>query len=176
MRPVAAATACAAFAFAAMPALAQDATVEIHAVSVDGVGEPIGTVQLSDGDAGLTLAVDVRRLEPEQHGFHLHEDGSCEPAANAEGVVAAAQAAGDHYDPEDTEVHAGPEGDGHKGDLPRLEVGSDGTATTELMAPHLTVAEAHGRSLVIHAGGDNYSDQPEPNGGGGARVACGVVQ
>ncbi len=26
------------------------------------------------------------------------------------------------------------------------------------------------------AGGDNYSDDPKPNGGGGARIACGMVQ
>jgi len=29
---------------------------------------------------------------------------------------------------------------------------------------------------MIHAGGDNYADQPAPLGGGGARVACGVIK
>jgi putative ABC transport system substrate-binding protein len=29
---------------------------------------------------------------------------------------------------------------------------------------------------AIHAGGDNYSDQPAPLGGGGARIACGVAK
>ena len=33
-----------------------------------------------------------------------------------------------------------------------------------------------GRALMIHANGDNYSDIPKKLGGGGARVACGVVQ
>lgn len=28
---------------------------------------------------------------------------------------------------------------------------------------------------MVHEGGDNYSDDPKPLGGGGARVACGVV-
>jgi superoxide dismutase, Cu-Zn family len=28
---------------------------------------------------------------------------------------------------------------------------------------------------MIHAGGDNYADQPQPLGGGGARIACGVI-
>ena len=28
----------------------------------------------------------------------------------------------------------------------------------------------------VHAGGDNYSDQPAPLGGGGARIACGVIK
>jgi Cu-Zn family superoxide dismutase len=42
--------------------------------------------------------------------------------------------------------------------------------------PHLTVADVKGRSIMIHGGGDNYSDQPAPLGGGGARIACGVVR
>ena len=28
---------------------------------------------------------------------------------------------------------------------------------------------------MIHSGGDNYSDAPEKNGGGGERIACGVM-
>jgi len=32
-----------------------------------------------------------------------------------------------------------------------------------------------GRAFVIHEGGDNFSDQPKPLGGGGARIACGVL-
>jgi Cu/Zn superoxide dismutase len=43
-------------------------------------------------------------------------------------------------------------------------------------APHLTVAEIRGRSIMVHTGGDNYSDTPAPLGGGGARIACGVIK
>ena len=32
-----------------------------------------------------------------------------------------------------------------------------------------------GRTIMIHEGGDNYSDSPQPLGGGGARIACGVI-
>jgi hypothetical protein len=28
---------------------------------------------------------------------------------------------------------------------------------------------------MIHEGGDNYADAPKPLGGGGARIACGVI-
>jgi superoxide dismutase, Cu-Zn family len=164
------------FGLAVAPALAEEATAEMHAVSAEGIGESIGTVQLSDGADGLTLTVDVQGLAPGEHGFHLHESGSCEPAANQEGQMAAAGGAGGHFDPESTGAHAGPEGEGHKGDLPVMEVGSDGMAMEELTAPRLTVADARGKALMIHAGGDNYSDQPKPLGGGGGRVACGVVQ
>jgi superoxide dismutase, Cu-Zn family len=158
------------------PGAAEEASAEIHEVSSEGIGAPVGTAQLSDSDHGLRLAVEVSGLTPGEHGFHLHEHGSCEPAANAEGQMVAALAAGGHYDPDGTGRHAGPEGEGHLGDLPALEADADGRAAVELIAPRLTVADARGRALVIHAGGDNYSDEPAPLGGGGARVACGVVQ
>ena len=32
-----------------------------------------------------------------------------------------------------------------------------------------------GHSVMIHEGGDNYTDNP-PLGGGGARIACGVIK
>jgi Cu/Zn superoxide dismutase len=38
------------------------------------------------------------------------------------------------------------------------------------------VAEIRGRSIMVHTGGDNYSDTPAPLGGGGARIACGVIK
>ena len=37
-----------------------------------------------------------------------------------------------------------------------------------LIAPHITdVSALKNRTLMIHVGGDNYSDQPKPLGGGG---------
>jgi Cu-Zn family superoxide dismutase len=41
-----------------------------------------------------------------------------------------------------------------------------------VVAPHLKVDDLQGHSIMIHMGGDNYSDQPAPLGGGGARIAC----
>jgi Cu-Zn family superoxide dismutase len=37
------------------------------------------------------------------------------------------------------------------------------------------MSDLKGRSIVIHANGDNHSDLPNKFGGGGARVACGVI-
>jgi Cu-Zn family superoxide dismutase len=45
-----------------------------------------------------------------------------------------------------------------------------------VIARRLKLADVKGRAIMIHAGGDNYSDQPAPLGGGGARIACGVVK
>jgi Cu-Zn family superoxide dismutase len=55
---------------------------------------------------------------------------------------------------------------GHKGDMPVLTVEASGTATKAVTVPHLTLADVKGHSIMIHAGGDNYSDQPAPLGGG----------
>jgi Cu-Zn family superoxide dismutase len=93
-----------------------------------------------------------------------------------DGKPVAGLAAGGHYDPAGTGKHEGPYGNGHLGDLPPLYVGPDGRATQPVLAPRLKLSDLKGRSLMIHAGGDNYSDKPEPLGGGGARVACGVVK
>jgi Cu-Zn family superoxide dismutase len=83
---------------------------------------------------------------------------------------------GGHYDPAHTKKHLGPLSTaGHRGDLPVLVVDSRGDATEAVTAPHLTVAEIRG-SIMVHAGGDNYSDTPASLGGGGARIACGVIK
>jgi Cu-Zn family superoxide dismutase len=57
-----------------------------------------------------------------------------------------------------------------------MRVDSGGNAMTAVIAPNLKLADVKGRAIMIHAGGDNYSDQPAPLGGGGARIACGVVK
>jgi Cu-Zn family superoxide dismutase len=83
--------------------------------------------------------------------------------------------AGGHYDPAKTGKHLGPYGEGHLGDLPPLVVDAQGKSTLPVLAPRLKIVDVKGRSLMVHAGGDNFSDQPEPLGGGGARIGCGVV-
>lgn len=149
-------------------------TVEMHAVSPEGIGESIGTITIEAMEEGTKLTPDLSDLTPGAHGFHVHEKGSCEPG-EADGKPGAALAAGGHYDPEGEGHHAGPYGSGHLGDLPVLYVNADGKALDPVLAPRITPEQMAGRSLMVHAGGDNYSDQPEKLGGGGARVACGVI-
>ncbi len=52
----------------------------------------------------------------------------------------------------------------------------DGNASQPVLAPRLKASDLPGRALMIHAGGDNHADHPAALGGGGARVACGVIQ
>ena len=151
-----------------------DISVEMRAVSAAGMGATLGTIRISESAYGLVLQPDLQGLSPGQHGFHVHENPSCE-GAGKDGATVAALAAGGHFDPAHTGHHGEPWGHGHLGDLPPLFVASDGTARSPVLAPRLKLADLPGRSIMVHAGGDNHSDHPQPLGGGGARVACGVI-
>jgi Cu-Zn family superoxide dismutase len=160
----------------ALPATAADLIVKMQKVTQDGTSDALGTITIAGTDAGMTLKLDLHGLPPGEHGFHVHENGSCSPTL-LNGVRIPAGAAGGHFDPEHAGKHAGPAGQGHMGDLPLIDVSSDGTAKQTLIAQRLKSADALvGHALVIHANGDTYSDSPAPLGGGGGRLACGLIQ
>lgn len=148
-------------------------TIDIHAVSADGVGEKIGNIHFADSASGLVINTHLKNLPAGERGFHIHENGSCAPAEK-DGEMVAALAAGSHYNPQQAPNHGTPLS-GHLGDLPALTVAADGTANVTVVAPRLKLADIRGRAIMIHAGGDNYSDDPKPLGGGGDRIACGVI-
>jgi superoxide dismutase, Cu-Zn family len=150
----------------------QQTTVDINKISEKGVGEKIGTVKISQDKKGVTFAVALSGIPAGPHGFHVHEKGDCGPGTK-DGKPAAGLAAGSHYDPDSKKSHKGPHGAGHKGDLPVLKADAKGVKQT-VTAPNLKLSEILGRSLMVHEGGDNYTDQPE-NGGGAGRIACGVI-
>ncbi|MFA5494485.1 MAG: superoxide dismutase [Cu-Zn] SodC [Porticoccaceae bacterium] len=157
--------------------VAQAASQEVTINLVDAAGEQqdIGSVTISETDHGLLFTPQLTSLPAGVHGFHVHENGSCDPAEK-NGKMSAAEAAGGHYDPEKTGKHLGPYEDGHLGDLPALYVNADGSADYPVLAPRIKkLAEIEGRALMIHAGGDNHADHPEPLGGGGSRMACGEI-
>ena len=145
-------------------------------VTTTGPGKMIGNVTITESKTGLVFTPKLTDLPPGPHGFHVHETGNC-GAGEKDGKPVAAGAAGGHYDPHGAKHHGAPTGDGHLGDLPPLVVGENGAAGTAVTAPRLTkLSEVKGKALMIHAGGDNFADQPKPLGGGGERIACGVIQ
>jgi superoxide dismutase, Cu-Zn family len=128
-------------------------------------GTMLGRVSFEDSQYGLLIKPQLSRLPVGLHGFHIHQHPDCGDNA---------MSAGGHFDPAATNSHQGPYGDGHLGDLPILATNSNGEANTPLLAPRLTTQYIQGRAIMIHAGGDNYSDTP-PLGGGGARIGCGKI-
>ena len=142
-------------------------SVAMHALLPTGVGHRVGYVEIAQTREGLRF--DARKLpdlrpygvQPGPRGFHVHE-------------FADLTNPGCHYDPEHTKTHRGPFGMGHRGDLPALWIGSGGRPTAVVLAPRLALHEIMGRSLIIHEGGDNYTDDPK-NGGGGRRALGGMI-
>jgi len=158
----------------ASPVWAASTAVEMYALTPDGNGAKIGEIVVSENADGTLFTPKLTGLSEGLHGFHLHVNGSCD-AAEKDGKMVPGLAAGGHFDPQQTNSHQGPYSDGHLGDLPPLYVDASGAATLPVLAPRLHPQDLKGHALMIHQGGDNYSDTPKALGGGGARVACGVV-
>jgi len=171
MRHLALLTAC---ILAAVPAMAAELSVPMNLVDAKGPGASLGSIRIVETPYGLVMVPSLTGLRPGLHGFHVHENASC-ASLEKDGVMVPALAAGGHLDPQGTKRHGEPWGDGHLGDLPALYVADDGRAGNPVLAPRLKLADVSNRSLMIHASGDNHADHPAPLGGGGARVACGVV-
>lgn len=152
---------------AASIAMADTVTVNMERLNTDGSKTPIGHIQFTDTQYGLMVMPTLSDLSPGVHGFHVHQQPSCDNYG---------MAAGDHLDPAHTGKHLGPyTAAGHQGDLPILVVDAQGKANLPALAPRLAVSDLVGHAVIIHAGGDNYADEPQRLGGGGARIACGVV-
>jgi len=161
---------------AAIGVQAETLSVDMNKVNDQGVASSVGTVKIESTDEGLVFRPDLSGLNAGAHGFHVHANGSCQPAEK-DGKQAAAVAAGGHWDPKNTGKHGEPWGDGHMGDLPVLIVDAEGNAKQPVLAPRLkSLGDLKGHALMVHEGGDNHSDNPQPLGGGGARVACGVIE
>ncbi len=141
--------------------------VHMHWVDQKGHSKKMGTVRADDTIYGLLLTPNLQGLSPGVHGFHVHVMPSCDNHA---------MAAGGHLDPMRTGVHHGPyRGDGHLGDLPVLVVDQDGRATLPVLAPRLTLALFRGHALIVHEGGDDYTDAGLKKPGAMVRIGCGVI-
>jgi superoxide dismutase, Cu-Zn family len=129
-----------------------------------------GTVTLMDTAAGLKVDTRLTGLPPGQHGFHIHEFGSCDDMGKA---------AGGHYNPENT-MHGMVVKDGvmkaHAGDLGNITAGMDGTATLEAVIPDVTLSggkhSVGGRAFIVHEKVDDFG---QPVGNAGSRIGCGTI-
>src|ERR1017187_10841284 len=78
-------------AFMAAGLQAENGVANIKGTSANSLLK--GTVTLMDTPAGLKVDARLSGLPPGQHGFHIHEFGSCDDVGKA---------AGGHYNPENT--------------------------------------------------------------------------
>lgn len=147
-----------------------------EATMMDAQGNEVGTIRflpIFDGDQmRLQGSLSVDGLGAGLHGFHIHETGLCEGPDF--------ESAGGHFNPYDA-PHGPPDApldSRHAGDLGNLNVAGDGTVPVDRVVrvardgdePSIVV----GRALMLHAGEDDFETQPD--GDGGNRVACGVIE
>jgi superoxide dismutase, Cu-Zn family len=150
--------------------------VPLNVVDEKGVVAAAGEVIVTESSYGLVFSPALTGLPAGVHGFHLHENPSCDPVVK-DGKPVAALAAGGHWDPAKSGHHGGPYEDGHKGDLPAVYAGTDGKVSYPVLAPRLhSLDEIRGHALMVHVGADNHDDHPLPLGGGGVRLVCGVIR
>ena len=135
-----------------------DITVQMNAVDEKGIGKSVGQVSVSETPYGVVFSPLLSGLPQGLHGFHVHENPSCEPKEQ-DGKMVPALAAGGHFDPATSKRHGLPWGDGHLGDLPAMFVDAMGNASNPVLAPRLKLIDVKGHSLMVHAGGDNHGIQ-----------------
>ena len=128
----------------------------------------MGTIKISESLLGLQFKVHMSGVSPGEHGFHLHAHASCRHHGLG---------AGGHYDPMHTNRHLGPYREGHLGDLPVIIANKQGIVDMTVLVPRIKqLSLVKGRAIIVHVFGDNYSDNPKPLGGGGPRLACGIIK
>jgi Cu-Zn family superoxide dismutase len=150
-------------------------TEAVAAVGPVGKSHVHGVVRFSQAEDGVKIVADIEGLKPDsKHAFHIHEFG------DVTGAGTDGKSAGGHYNPEHVD-HGGPDSaPHHAGDLGNLSADAHGVAHLERVIHGITIAGDHdailGRSVIIHAGEDDFATQPTGTTGDGAtRIACGVI-
>jgi superoxide dismutase, Cu-Zn family len=145
-------------------------------------GEVVFTQAAADKDApvpGVWVVANVQGITPGLHGFHIHENGVCDPAGYT--------TAGGHFDP-------GPFGNStpvdanhpyHLGDLPNLVAGEGGVGHLSAETSRITLSQNPGNAMsILDANGSAVIVHQNPDLGlnavvgasGGPRIACGVIE
>ncbi|MFY0529067.1 superoxide dismutase family protein [Archangium gephyra] len=139
---------------------------------VNTSGQKVGTVTLVQRGDSVELQVEATGLDPGPHGIHFHQVGLCETPGFT--------SAGGHFNPLDKQHGLESPTGAHAGDLPNLEADASGKASyktttnrVRLDEGQLSIFDADGTALVIHASADDQVT--DPAGNSGARVACGVL-
>jgi len=179
------------------PAATSSRAPEAKTTLATADGVQAGTVTFTAVARGTEVDVQVTSTNAigagRFHGIHVHAN---DDPANGEGCKAdPAMAPSTWFTAVDGHFKEGSATHNeHKGDLPSILVGKDGTASLRFTTDRFTPSDVVGKAVVVHAGADNFAnvptgdlpDQYKPNadaataktaatGNAGDRMACGVI-
>ncbi len=126
---------------------------------------------LFEENGGLRVQAVFENLPPGKHGFHIHENGSCEDGGKA---------AGGHFNPGNA-MHGDMPKDGmgkaHPGDMGNIDVIAEGKGMVQVFLPGVTLKEGPnavlGKAIIVHEKEDDFS---QPTGNAGGRIGCGIIE
>lgn len=142
---------------------------EATAVLESPDGQARGEVRFVRDAAGVRVEAHISGIEGSgPHGFHVHENGTCDPPSF--------ESAGGHFNPAAAEHACPPTSPRHAGDLGNVEIGEDGSGHLEMTTDLLSLDgddSVIGKAVLVHGHVDDCASQP--SGDAGPRLACGVV-
>jgi Cu-Zn family superoxide dismutase len=126
---------------------------------------------VKQGDREVDFGVFVDNLSPGAYAVHIHENGDCSAPD--------ASSAGGHWNPTNHGHGKWGANPFHLGDIGNIDVGADGDGTLSMSTDLWSLDEDSdhsvlGKSIVVHAGFDDFATQPD--GAAGERIACGVIE
>ncbi len=117
--------------------------------------------QTAYGVIAVTEMSGLPREEEAVLAFHIHDGGACTGSAEEP-----FSDAGSHYNP------YGRPHPYHAGDMPPL-FSADGRAFSAFLTNRFMVGEIIGKTVILHAGVDDFTT--DPSGNAGERIACGRI-
>lgn len=137
-------------------------------------GSEAGKVTFQQVARGILIEVEAHGLTPGAHAIMIHTSAACE--AKKQFTTAGPDLDADPPRPHGYLVTGGP----RPGDLPNQFAGADGVLHATMFTNYFALGngkkslfDRNGASIIIHAKADDYLTAPD--GGAGARVACGTI-
>ena len=123
-----------------------------------------------NGD-NIALVIEINHASAGEHAVHIHAKGDCSAPDGT--------SAGGHWNPTGVAHGKWGEGEFHLGDIGNLTANAQGMGKIELTTNLWEMytgsdIDVVGKSIIVHAGADDFVSQP--SGNAGARIGCGVIE